>query len=97
VTQHLLYKAPEWVGPLKAYACSKSEGDILLELDHDDLLAPDAIAECKKAFEDPKVGFAYSNAMHCNAEFGKVERFGDAWGWSYRETEFQGKTLDEPI
>lgn len=97
VKQHLLYKAPEWVGPLKAYACERASSDILLELDHDDLLAPDAVAECKAAFDDESIGFAYSNAMHCGGEFGKVDRYGDAFGWRYRETEFDGHVLDEPI
>lgn len=97
VKQVLVYKAPQWVGPLKALACEHATGDILLELDHDDLLLPTALMEAQKAFDDPKVGFAYSNALHCDGEFGKVERFLDAHGWKYRRTKYKGFVLDEPL
>lgn len=76
----LLEYAPEWVGPLKAKACELCTGDILLEMDHDDWLHPDAIAEVKKAFEDTEVGFAYSNTIHH-----KNDHFSEAYGWKYRE------------
>lgn len=98
VTQHLLYKAPQWVGPLKAYACEQAKADVLMEVDHDDLLVPDAIAECKKAFADPSVGFVYSNALHADGELANTtQRYSEAFGWRYRQTEFGGKQLDEPI
>lgn len=98
VKQHLLYKAPEWVGPLKAYACQKATGDLLMEVDHDDLLLPTAVAECKAAFEDEKVGFVYSNALHADGELqNKTERYNPIFGWNYRTTEYNGYVLDEPI
>jgi O-antigen biosynthesis protein len=97
VKQHLLYKAPEWVGPLKAHACSLATGDILLELDHDDLLTPDALEEVARAFEDPDVGFVYSNTIHATGDFQKVRRFSEVYGWKYREVEFRGHMLDEHI
>jgi SAM-dependent methyltransferase len=71
--------APEWVGPLKAYCCEMATGDVLLELDHDDWLEPTAIEEVKKAFEDPEVGFAYSNTIH-----DKKDHFSEIYGWRYR-------------
>lgn len=97
VKSQVLYQAPGKVGTLKAYACSLCTGDILLELDCDDMLAPTAIAEVKKAFADPDVSFAYSNAMHAMADLSKFPRFDEAFGWKYREVEFQGKKLDEFI
>lgn len=87
--------ASEWVGPLKAYACEQATGDILLELDHDDLLAENCLEEVKKAFEDPKVGFVYSNTLHCDGAWGKTDRYAEGFGWQYREAEFQGHSLDE--
>ena len=74
-----LAEAPEWVGPLKAYACEQCTGDILLEIDHDDWLTPDAIDQVKKAFLDPKIGFAYSNTIHHISE-----HFSEEYGWRYR-------------
>ena len=89
--------APEFVGALKEYACSRATGDILLELDHDDLLTPDAISEVKRAFEDESVGFVYSNTIHSTGDFKPIERFNPVFGWEYREVEFMGHKLDEHI
>src|SRR5262249_32191549 len=78
--QHLLYKAPEWVGALKRYACGRSEGDLLLELDHDDLLMPTAVERVKAAFVDPKVGFVYSNTVYARDDWTPFEKFSEAFG-----------------
>jgi SAM-dependent methyltransferase len=91
------YKAPEWVGPVKAAACELATGDILLELDHDDLLTPTAIADVKDAFADPEVGFVYSNTIHATGDFKKVQRFDEKYGWRYQEVQFEGHDLDEHI
>lgn len=85
------------IGALKAFACLNCSNDILVEVDWDDLLAPDAIGEVRKAFEDPEVGFVYSNALYTDMEFGKRPRFNAAHGWQYRETEYNGHLLDEPL
>ena len=89
--------SPPWVGPLKAEACSFCTGEILLELDHDDLLTPDALKEVAKAFKDPEVGFVYSNTIHATGDFNKIQRFDACYGWTYREVDFQGHKLDEHI
>jgi glycosyltransferase involved in cell wall biosynthesis len=87
-----------WVGPMKARACEECSGEILLELDHDDLLMPEAIAEVVQAFQDnPNVGFVYSNTVHCTTDFVPIERFSEAHGWFYRQVEYHGHTLDECI
>ncbi len=85
------------IGALKRMACDNCTGDILVELDHDDLLTPDAIACVRAAFDDPAVGFVYSNALYTDMDFGKRERFNARHGWQYRETLYQGHLLDEPI
>lgn len=95
VKSHLLYKAPDKVGTLKAYACEHATGDVLLELDCDDLLAPNAVEEVRKAFENPEIGFAYSNAIHATTDLAKFPRYDESYGWKYREAEFRGKKLDE--
>lgn len=97
VKQYRAYNAKPWVGLLKACACDYATGDILLELDHDDLLFPTALEEVEKAFSDPEVGFVYSNTVHCTGEFGKIERFDERYGWEYREAEWNGHVLDEHV
>jgi len=90
--------ARDWVGPLKAAACRRATGDILLELDHDDLLMPNAIEEVYIAFEDPEIGFVYSNAVHSTLDFQPSRKYGDAYGWKYRPFQYLGlHNLDEYI
>jgi len=89
--------APEWVGPLKKYACDRCTGDILLEMDHDDLLMPTAIEQTIEAFRDPEVGFVYSNAIHCTADFKPIQRFNPAYGWEYRPVHYKGHQLEEHV
>lgn len=96
------YGTEAWVGPLKAIACSRASGDILFEMDHDDMLMPTAIADVQEAFEDSDVGFVYSNTVHLfqdkeTGARGPVQRFDSMYGWEYREVEFQGLKLDEHI
>lgn len=86
-----------FVGALKKYACSKCTGDILLELDHDDLLMPTAIEEVEKAFKDAEVGFVYSNTANFRNNFEKTERYGEAFGWKYRPVEYNEHQLEEHI
>ena len=97
VKSHVLYRAPGKVGTLKAYCCQQATGDILLELDCDDMLLPTAIAEVKAAFADPTVGFVYSNCIHAMADLSPYPRFDESFGWRYRPVTFQGHKLDEYV
>jgi len=86
------------IGSLKRFACSKASGDIILELDHDDLLLPTAIKEVEKAFQDKEIGFVYSNCAYFNnQDFSKPQRFNPAYGWRWREFEYRGYWLDEIV
>jgi SAM-dependent methyltransferase len=87
----------DFVGYLKWQCCKHATGDILLELDHDDLLTPDCIAEVKKAFDDPEIGFVYSNTISAHMDWKPTQRFNEGNGWEYRSVTFQGHLLDEYI
>jgi glycosyltransferase involved in cell wall biosynthesis len=56
------HEAFRGVGAAKKFAFDLGVGEALVELDHDDLLAPTALAEIAAAFEDPEIGFVYSDA-----------------------------------
>ncbi len=79
------------IGCMKHYAAGVCRGKYLVELDHDDMLTPDALSVVVQAFEsDPGLGFVYSNF----AEFmddGKANYYPD---WMdrgrYRKTECEG-------
>lgn len=83
------------VGALKRFACEQAKGDILVELDHDDMLTPTALEQVVGAFEDSSVGMVYSN----NAEFSMPDwgpkRYNEIYGWRYREREFYGHKVQE--
>lgn len=97
VKSYRVYHAPEWVGTLKAIACEHATGDILLELDHDDLLMPTAIEDVEKAFEDESIGFVYSNCIHSTGDFQPTQRFDERYGWKFRTVNVNGHDLDEHI
>lgn len=90
-------KTNEWVGPLKEFACRQCSGEVFLELDHDDLLTPDALEEVARAFEDQEVGFVYSNTIHAGPNLERWQRFDERYGWKYRVVNYKGHELDEHI
>ena len=50
------------VGAVKAEACDAATGDILVELDHDDVLLPSCLAAVVDAFElNPEASLVYSD------------------------------------
>ena len=80
------------VGFNKNRAFHLGDGDVLVEIDHDDLFTPDCLEELYKVFQDPTVGFAYSDdAMWHMSE--EVQPFGEAYGWTHRKIDWNGKQL----
>ena len=62
VSVHNLAKPSGNIGQLKGHLCSVATGDIFLELDHDDVLTPDALGWVAQAFwRHPECGVAYTN------------------------------------
>ncbi|MER5533595.1 glycosyltransferase [Streptomyces mirabilis] len=83
------------VGAAKRRACELARGEILVELDHDDLLAKACLAELGKAFDaHPEAVFVYSDTAQI-AEDGKRDdsRFNEAIGWQYEEVNVDGREL----
>jgi glycosyltransferase involved in cell wall biosynthesis len=80
------------IGYIKNKAFHLGVGDVLVEVDHDDQITPDCLEELAKAFEDPDVGFAYSDGaiLHMTDEF---VPFNPAYGWTYKKFEWHGKEL----
>lgn len=88
------------VGIYKKMACNACKGDILLELDHDDFLLPNAIQEVINAFQNEKVGFVYSNTVRVSkvdSGWQKPERFNLKHGWKYRPININGYNLEETL
>jgi glycosyltransferase involved in cell wall biosynthesis len=83
------------VGAAKRRACELARGEILVELDHDDLLTKNCLEEVGNAFdENPDAVFVYSNTAQIT-EDGKRDdsRFNEAHGWQYEEVDVDGQRL----
>lgn len=83
------------VGSVKAYVCSMARGDLLVELDHDDLLSSDALAEVVGAFDaHPDVGVVFSHYAQIQGNGQRNEsRFDENNGWVYRDVEVDGRCV----
>jgi len=73
------------VGELKSKAAELCDGEILLELDHDDVLMPTALEKVAQAFADnPDVGFVFSDFAQMNEDgTPNLTEFDPSYGWSY--------------
>ena len=84
------------IGDVKYNACMASRGDLLVELDHDDELTPDALEHVVNAARRYHGnGFFYSDFAEVTPSLTPL-RYGDGWGYgfgSYREERFRGVTL----
>ncbi len=85
------------IGALKKFACDKCSGDILVEVDHDDLLSENAIEEIRNGFKDLEIGFVYSNCANFKNNFEKTIPHREDYGWKSREVNFRGHILNEQI
>ncbi|WP_133913124.1 glycosyltransferase [Streptomyces sp. NBC_00582] len=83
------------VGAAKRRACELARGEILVELDHDDLLAKACLAELGKAFDaHPEAVFVYSNTAQITEDGGRDEtRFDETFGWQYEDVTVDGRRL----
>lgn len=86
------------VGALKNFACSKCTGDILVELDHDDILMPNCLERVQEEFDkDPEICMVYSNSanMDTRTDPWLPVVWSEEYGWSYRELEWKGRKILE--
>lgn len=90
------------IGKVKRWACRLANGQILVELDHDDELTPNALNDIVGAFthydgssaERPRAGFVYTDFAELFPD-GSPVTYGDNWGLgygSYRWESWGGRT-----
>ena len=78
------------VGFIKNKAFSFGQGDILVEVDHDDLLSEDCLEELNTAFQDEEVGFAYSEDLLYDMRGSEYKIPWNAEnGWTYKWMNFR--------
>lgn len=89
----------EWkgVGDAKKRLCDSASGEIVLELDHDDILAENALTKVAEAFSDPDIGFVYSDTAEWLDATGEPFTYSEAYGWKNYPCEIQGKQLKATV
>jgi hypothetical protein len=86
------------IGALKAAACKACTGDVLVEVDHDDLLTPGILAAVSAAFdENPDVVLVYSNCAEFHEADGSPHDYGERGGWRYRDFQLNGRLYREIV
>ncbi len=84
------------IGEVKYNACALSKGQILVELDHDDALTPDALARVVDAAREfPEAGFFYTDYAEVDTGLNPL-RYPDGWGYGlggYRTETYRGRDL----
>jgi len=85
------------IGRLKGFAASQAKGDILVELDADDLLLPNALEEIQIAFSDKNIAMVYSNNAEFKDKTWKSNAYSEYWGWRSRVFVYQEHELKEMI
>jgi glycosyltransferase involved in cell wall biosynthesis len=82
------------IGKLKNWACSLGNGQILVELDHDDALTDYALDDVVKGFKQfPEGGFLYTDCAEIY-ENGANHTYRKGWAFgfgSYTDVEYKGK------
>jgi len=72
------------IGALKRQGFEAARGDVLVELDADDLLTPWALDTIARAFEDPTVQFVYSNSAQFEDGTWAPSSYSERYGWQSR-------------
>jgi hypothetical protein len=86
------FEAPQsiqGVGGLKAYACKQILGDLFIEVDHDDILAHDAVESIVMAAQETGAGFIYSDYAEFRAN-GSNRTYDSNAGWETYKCEING-------
>lgn len=78
------------IGHLKLQACLACRGDYLIELDHDDLLHPQALAAIAEAAAD-EPGFIFSDHVGFHEHTRQSQVFASRFGWEQYETDLGGQ------
>ncbi len=85
------------IGRLKAFCCSKATGEVIVELDADDILTPDALFLIHEAFKGSKIAFAYSNSASFQDKTWASSEFSSYYGWKSRPFSYKQHELIEQI
>jgi O-antigen biosynthesis protein len=89
----------EGVGAAKREAVTYCNGDIMVELDHDDVLVETALEKVFAAFNaHPDAGLVYSHCAQVTKELDRDDTTFDlSFGWEYRNVEVYERMVQYPV
>ncbi len=87
------------VGSAKQRACEEARGEILVELDHDDILARRALQAVHEAFtQQPDLGLVYSHCAQVLEDGSRDDsKFNLDAGWEYKEAVVDGRSVQYAV
>ncbi len=90
-------ECPGSIGWLKWYGALHARAELLVELDADDLLTPDALRRIAEAFQDDGVQFVYSNWAEFHDHTWQPNVYNDYYGWKTRPYNYLGHELTQMV
>jgi len=88
---------PNSIGALKRFGALHCSGDVLVELDDDDILTPDACQVLAETYTDNNVQTAYSNCVEFRSDTWESRVFGARWGWQSRPYNYKGREMQQCV
>jgi O-antigen biosynthesis protein len=89
----VLESASTWIGELKGFGCRAARGDLIVELDHDDLLAADALERVELEFSRTGADFVFSDFAEFHDETWEPNVYSEVFGWRTYPVDFEGHAL----
>ncbi|MEM0441526.1 MAG: glycosyltransferase [Candidatus Caldarchaeum sp.] len=95
---------PDWhepiirgcVGALKSYAFHCAQGDVLVEVDHDDTLHEECLRKVAEACENRDELFVFTRSLVLN-ENATNEVYHPRYGWDYEVVSYNGRYYHNPV
>lgn len=91
------YSGVPLVGAVKRTGFDAARGEVLVELDHDDILAPGALERLGDALHNSGADFAYSNLAGFRDGTWEPVAWDPHWGWKTRPVRALGHDLREIV
>lgn len=90
-----VFKAPvtDKIGHLKNFTAGRCTGDVLIEMDHDDMLVPGALRKIAEAAEGLPLAFLYSDAAVFEDGSHKTWGYSPNWGWEHDTLRVYGQNF----
>jgi glycosyltransferase involved in cell wall biosynthesis len=80
------------LGAIKKAAFSLGTGDVLVELDHDDMLVSTCLEKLNTAYQDDDIGFVYSNCAMWDMQKNFIP-YDSTHGWTHKSFTWKDKEL----